>query len=183
MSEKKEKILIIDFGSQFTQLIARRVREFGVYSEIVPFNNINKEDAIENLSGIIFSGGPHSVIHEGSPKAPNWLFELGKPILAICYGQQTIVNQLGGKVINSGKREYGNSSLQITQQSPLFKGVWEKDQNYTVWMSHGDSVSQLPDQFDVIAKTDNAPFAAISCDEKKYYGLQFHSLPRSSRVL
>jgi len=174
MSENKEKILIIDFGSQFTQLIARRVREFGVYSEIVPFNNINKEDAIENLSGIIFSGGPHSVIHEASPQAPNWLFELGKPILGICYGQQTIVNQLGGKVINSGKREYGNSSLLITQQSPLFNGVWEKDQNYTVWMSHGDSVSQLPEQFDVIAKTDNAPFAAISCDEKKYYGLQFH---------
>ncbi len=174
MSENKEKILIIDFGSQFTQLIARRVREFGVYSEIVPFNNINKEDAIENLSGIIFSGGPYSVIHESSPQAPNWLFELGKPILGICYGQQTIVNQLGGKVINSGKREYGNSSLLITQQSPLFKGVWEKDQNYTVWMSHGDSVSQLPEEFDVIAKTDNAPFAAISCDEKKYYGLQFH---------
>tara|TARA_Y100000590_G_scaffold348397_2_gene399402 strand:+ start:11573 stop:13183 length:1611 start_codon:yes stop_codon:yes gene_type:complete len=174
MNDNKEKILIIDFGSQFTQLIARRVRECGVYSEIHPFNNISNDTKSSEISGIIFSGGPHSVIKPGSPQAPQWLFDSNVPILGICYGQQTIVSQLGGAVINSGKREYGNSNLSIVSDSPLFENVWSVDKDYQVWMSHGDSVDQLPKGFKVIAKTDNAPCAAISCEEKKYYGLQFH---------
>ena len=137
MSKKREKIIIVDFGSQFTQLIARRVREFGVYSEILPYNNIKKEQVDDDLSGLIFSGGPHSVIQDDAPSAPEWLFDLKKPILGICYGQQTIVNQLGGKVINSGKREYGNSIVKVVSDSPLFDKVWNSGDEYKVWMSHG----------------------------------------------
>ena len=174
MSKKREKIIIVDFGSQFTQLIARRVREFGVYSEILPYNNINKEQVGDDLSGVIFSGGPHSVIQDDAPSAPEWLFDLKKPILGICYGQQTIVNQLGGKVINSGKREYGNSIVKVVSDSPLFDKVWNSGDEYKVWMSHGDSVSVLPKKFSVIARTDSAPYAAIADEASKYYGLQFH---------
>ena len=174
MQNKKEIILIIDFGSQLTQLIARRVREWDVYSEIQPFNKISEDINKADICGVIFSGGPHSVIEANAPSAPQWLFELNVPILGICYGQQTIVNQLGGEVINTGKREYGNSSLTILSESPLFKNIWEEDNDYQVWMSHGDSVNNLPNDFEVIAKTENAPYAAISCEAKKYYGLQFH---------
>lgn len=174
MQNKKQIILIIDFGSQLTQLIARRVREWDVYSEIQPFNKISEDINKNDICGIILSGGPHSVIDANAPSAPQWLFELNIPILGICYGQQTIVNQLGGKVINTGKREYGNSSLTILRESPLFKNIWEEDNDYQVWMSHGDSVNTLPNDFEVIAKTENAPYAAISCEAKKYYGLQFH---------
>jgi GMP synthase (glutamine-hydrolysing) len=167
MQNKKEIILIIDFGSQLTQLIARRVREWDVYSEIQPFNKISEDINKTDICGVIFSGGPHSVIEANAPSAPQWLFELNVPILGICYGQQTIVNQLGGEVINTGKREYGNSSLTILSESPLFKNIWEEDNDYQVWMSHGDSVNTLPNDFEVIAKTENAPYAAISCEAKK----------------
>lgn len=174
MNNKKEIILIVDFGSQLTQLIARRVREWGVYSEIQPFNKISQDINKLEIRGIIFSGGPHSVIGFDAPSAPKWLFELNVPILGICYGQQTIVNQLGGEVINTGKREYGKSNLTIIDESPLFKNIWEKGNDYQVWMSHGDSVNKLPNDFRIIAKTENAPYAAISSESKKYYGLQFH---------
>ena len=174
MNNKKEIILIVDFGSQLTQLIARRVREWGVYSEIQPFNKISQDINKLEIRGIIFSGGPHSVIGVDAPSAPKWLFELNVPILGICYGQQTIVNQLGGEVINTGKREYGKSNLTIIDESPLFKNIWEKGNDYQVWMSHGDSVNKLPNDFRIIAKTENAPYAAISSESKKYYGLQFH---------
>ena len=157
-----------------TQLIARRVREWGVYSEIQPFNKISQDINKLEIRGIIFSGGPHSVIGFDAPSAPKWLFELNVPILGICYGQQTIVNQLGGEVINTGKREYGKSNLTIIDESPLFKNIWEKGNDYQVWMSHGDSVNKLPNDFRIIAKTENAPYAAISSESKKYYGLQFH---------
>jgi GMP synthase (glutamine-hydrolysing) len=174
MNNKKEIILIVDFGSQLTQLIARRVREWGVYSEIQAFNKISQDINKLEICGIIFSGGPHSVIGVDAPSAPKWLFELNVPILGICYGQQTIVNQLGGEVINTGKREYGKSNLTIIDESPLFKNIWEKGNDYQVWMSHGDSVNKLPNDFRIIAKTENAPYAAISSESKKYYGLQFH---------
>ena len=169
-----DRILIIDFGSQVTQLIARRVREAGVYCEIVPFQLA--EDFIDDFAprGIILSGGPASVIETTSPRAPEKIFEMDIPILGICYGQQTMCAQLGGEVETSSEREFGRAQLKLTQANALFAGIMDVGDEQQVWMSHGDRVSALPQGFEVIATSDNAPFAAIANEARNYYGVQFH---------
>ncbi len=182
-----ERILIIDFGSQVTQLIARRVRESGVYSEIVPFQKA--DDVLDAFAprAIILSGGPASVTAQNTPRAPDRIFELGIPVLGICYGQQTMVKQLGGEVENTTHREFGRAELSILQQSPLFQDVWRSDDRDQVWMSHGDRVTQLPQGFSVIGVSENAPFAAIADDQRKFYGVMFHPevvhTPRGAALL
>jgi GMP synthase (glutamine-hydrolysing) len=169
-----DRILIIDFGSQVTQLIARRVRESGVYCEVVPFN---KSDEILNSyapRGVIFSGGPSSVLDMDTPRAPQRVFDLGVPILGICYGEQTMVAQLGGEVENSDHREFGRAHVEIKADSALFDGVWEVGERDQVWMSHGDRVNNLPDGFRVIATSDGAPYAAIDNEDRQFYAVQFH---------
>ena len=168
-----DKILIIDFGSQYTQLIARRVREIGVYCEIYSHQSNLKSIKEFDANGIILSGGPETVKQKGSPKVPNGIFDLDIPILGICYGMQTITKQLGGKVELAKKREFGHADLKISSQGGgLFKNI--KDKTTSVWMSHGDHVTKLPKGFKVIAKSSNSPIAAFFEPEKKIYGLQFH---------
>ncbi len=169
-----DKILILDFGSQVTQLIARRVRECGVYSEIRPFN-ISAEE-IKNFApnGIIFSGGPASVHAEFSPRVDDGVFAIGVPILGICYGEQLLCQQLGGKVEAGETREFGRAAIEVAEDCALFSGVWEKGGKYAVWMSHGDKVVALPEGFKVVATSAGAPFAAIANETRKYYGVQFH---------
>ena len=169
-----DKILIIDFGSQVTQLIARRVREAGVYSEIVPFQNA--EQAFHDIEpdGIILSGGPASTVDIGSPRAPQAIFSAGIPILGICYGEQAMCLQLGGTVESPDHREYGRAFVTVKEKSPLFDGVWDLGTSHQVWMSHGDRVDGLPAGFDVIATSEGAPFAAIADEDRKFYGVQFH---------
>ncbi|MAV87521.1 MAG: glutamine-hydrolyzing GMP synthase [Rhodospirillaceae bacterium] len=170
-----DKILIIDFGSQVTQLIARRVRENGAYSEIRPFNNI-KSDEISAFrpNGIILSGGPASVTKISTPRAPDEIFSMGIPILGICYGQQTMVEQLGGNVNSSDEKEFGRAELNISDNCDLFNGIFTLGDKKQVWMSHGDRVTKLPEGFKVVGSSNNAPFAAIADDNRKFYGLQFH---------
>ncbi len=170
-----DTILILDFGSQVTQLIARRVRESGVYCEVHPFNK--GAEALMRLKpkGIIFSGGPASVLEgTSSPRAPDEAFKSGLPILGICYGQQTLVAQLGGKVESSDHREFGRAFIEIKDDCKLFEGLWPKGSREQVWMSHGDRVVALPDGFRRVAVSDGAPFAVIADDERKYYGVMFH---------
>ena len=169
-----DKILIIDFGSQVTQLIARRVREEGVYSEIVPFQKA--EQAFRELGprGVILSGGPASVTEHVSPRAPQAIFEAGVPVLGICYGEQAMAAQLGGGVEGGHHREFGRAEVEVTREAKLFEGVWEKGQKYPVWMSHGDRVTHLPPGFEVIGVSENAPFAAIADETRKFYAVQFH---------
>lgn len=169
-----DRILIIDFGSQVTQLIARRVRESGVYSEIVPFQSAEKALEDFNPSGIILSGGPASVTGTDTPRAPAQVFEMGVPVLGICYGEQTMVAQLGGSVEPAHEREFGRAEIEVVDHCELFDGLWSIGQTSQVWMSHGDKVTNLPDGFKVVAKTLSAPFAAIANDEKRFYGVQFH---------
>lgn len=167
-------VLIIDFGSQVTQLIARRVREAGVYSEIVPFNQA--EGARERLSpkAVILSGGPASVTEMGTPRAPDWVWASGLPVLGICYGEQAMVEQLGGGVEGGHSREFGRAEIEVKATSPLFEGVWSPGDRDQVWMSHGDRVTGLPDGFSAIAVSEGAPFAAIANEERRLYGVQFH---------
>ncbi|HVK89957.1 MAG TPA: glutamine-hydrolyzing GMP synthase [Mycoplana sp.] len=169
-----DSVLIIDFGSQVTQLIGRRVREAGVYCEIIPFQSA--EEAFHRMKpkAIIFSGGPASVLDHGSPRAPQVVFESGLPILAICYGQQTLATQLGGKVEGGHAREFGRADVEILKDSPLFEGVWEVGKKYPVWMSHGDRVTVAPEGFEVIGVSENAPFAVCVNEAKKYYTTMFH---------
>ncbi|MCF6808109.1 glutamine-hydrolyzing GMP synthase [Thiotrichales bacterium 19S9-12] len=169
-----DKILILDFGSQYTQLIARRVREIGVYSEIHPFDC--GEDFIQSFKpkGIILSGGPESVNESIHVKAPEMIFEMGIPVLGICYGMQTIANQFGGKVIPGKSGEFGFANIQLQKSDQLFSRVDLTDNRLSVWMSHGDKVNVLPEGFSVIASSENCPIAAISHDEKPFFGLQFH---------
>lgn len=169
-----DKILIIDFGSQVTQLIARRVREAGVYSEIVPFNLAADMIEAYNPSGIILAGGPASVTHDDTPRAPDTVFERGVPVLGICYGQQTMVQQLGGNVTASEHQEFGRAFVDIKQDCALFDGVWNIGDREQVWMSHGDHVDALPQGFSVVATSEGAPYAIIANEDKKYYGVQFH---------
>jgi len=169
-----DTVLIIDFGSQVTQLIARRVREAGVYSEIVPFNRA--EDALQRLKprAVILSGGPASVTEMGTPRAPDWVFEAGVPVLGICYGEQTMVAQLGGGVEAGHHREFGRAELEVLKPSALFDGIWKPGERHQVWMSHGDRVTRLPDGFEVVGISRGAPFAAISDEARKLYAVQFH---------
>ncbi len=169
-----DRILIIDFGSQVTQLIARRVRESGVYSEIVPFNKADEILEDFNPKGIILSGGPNSVYDIDTPRAPEAVFNIGVPVLGICYGEQTMCEQMGGRVETSDEREFGRAFIDIKAQSPLFDGFWDVGTKHQVWMSHGDKIDAIPDGFDVIATSGNAPYAAIANEEKKFYGVQFH---------
>ena len=169
-----ESILIIDFGSQVTQLIARRLRETGVYCEIHPFQSAAEAFARMQPRGVIFSGGPASVTEEGSPRAPQVVFDSGVPILAICYGQQTLALQQGGKVEGGHAREFGRADVEIREASPLFEGFWEVGGRYPVWMSHGDRVTELPAGFKVVGTSENAPFAIAVNEEKRYYTTMFH---------
>jgi len=167
-------ILIIDFGSQVTQLIARRVREAGVYSEIIPFQSASKALGRQGLKGVILSGGPASVLEGSAPRAPEEVFELGVPVLGICYGEQLLCDQLGGRVESSTSREFGRAHIEVQKSCSLFDGVWSKGETHQVWMSHGDRVEELADGFEVVATSEGAPFAAIANEERHFYGVQFH---------
>ncbi|MFZ5615932.1 MAG: glutamine-hydrolyzing GMP synthase, partial [Pseudomonadota bacterium] len=170
-----ERVLIVDFGSQVTQLIARRLREAGVYCEIHPFNRVvDKFIAEYRPKAIILSGGPASVKTAASPRADKAVFEAGVPVLGICYGEQTICAQLGGDVERSDHREFGRAHVEVKKESPLFDGVWEKGGKYQVWMSHGDRVNALPPGFEAIATSEGAPFAAIHDPQRNIYAVQFH---------
>jgi GMP synthase (glutamine-hydrolysing) len=182
-----DTVLIIDFGSQVTQLIARRVREQGVYSEIVPFNKA--DEALERLKpkAVILSGGPASVTEFGTPRAPDWVFKVGLPVLGICYGEQTMVAQMGGGVEGGHHREFGRAEFEVTGETALFDGVWKKGERDTVWMSHGDRVTRLPAGFKVVGISKGAPFAAIADEKRKLYAVQFHPevahTPRGSQLI
>ena len=169
-----DKILIIDFGSQVTQLIARRVRELGVYSEIVPFQSAQKAFEQMKPRAVILSGGPASVTDEGSPRAPQVVFDSGVPVFSICYGQQTTAVQLGGAVEGGHAAEFGRADVTVLAPSALFNGVWEVGHSYPVWMSHGDRVTKLPDGFTVKATSENAPFAVASDEARRIYTTMFH---------
>ncbi|MGB0575814.1 MAG: glutamine-hydrolyzing GMP synthase [Alphaproteobacteria bacterium] len=169
-----DTVLILDFGSQVTQLIARRVRENGVYCEIHPFNKA--EEALKSLNprAIILSGGPASVTAVDGPKAPDSIFDLGIPILGICYGQQTMCAQLGGRVEPSDEKEFGRAELEITDDCALFDGLWNVGERQQIWMSHGDTVFALPNGFRPVGVSENAPYAAIADDDRNFYAVQFH---------
>jgi GMP synthase (glutamine-hydrolysing) len=174
-TSQHDRILIIDFGSQVTQLIARRVRESGVYCEIHPFNKAAAVlDAGYAPKAVILSGGPASVIEGESPRAPQAVFDLGVPVLGICYGQQTMAVQLGGVVEAGHAREFGRADVAVQAPSALFDGVWELGSQYPVWMSHGDRVTALPEGFTVKATSPNAPFAVASDEARRFYSVMFH---------
>ena len=182
----KDRILVLDFGSQYTQLIARRVREIGVYCEIYHYKSSLSTIKKFNPQGIILSGGPETVEQKGSPKVPDKLFDLEIPLLGICYGMQTIANQLGGKVELAKKREFGHADLSLKNlASGLFKGI--KSRSIHVWMSHGDHVSRLPKGFKSCASSNNSPIAALFHPTKKIFGLQFHPevthTPQGKKIL
>jgi len=169
-----DKILIVDFGSQVTQLIARRVREMGVYSEIVPFQKAEAAFKEMKPKAVILSGGPESVHEAGSPRAPQLIFESGVPVLGICYGQMTLAAQLGGEVEGGHHREFGRADVEVKTESNLFDGVWGLGEKHQVWMSHGDRITKMPPGFTVAGTSANAPFAIIQDEARKYYGLMFH---------
>jgi GMP synthase (glutamine-hydrolysing) len=169
-----QKILILDFGSQVTQLIARRVRESGVYCEILPFNADLSRLQDFAPSGIILSGGPASVADEGSPRAPQWVFEAGVPVLGICYGQMTMCVQLGGDAKGADIREFGAAYVDVTADCALLDGVWHVGAREKVWMSHGDHISAPPPGFRTVAVSEGAPYAVIADDSRRFYGLMFH---------
>src|SRR5947207_12603140 len=169
-----DKILIVDFGSQVTQLIARRVREEGVYCEIVPFQKAAEAFAEMRPKGVILSGGPASVLEQEAPLAPEQIYRAGVPVLGICYGEQAMAQQLSGKVEGGHHREFGRAEVEIVDDCALFEGVWRKGERYPVWMSHGDRVTKLPDGFCTVGKAANSPIAAIADDSRKFYAVQFH---------
>ncbi len=169
-----DTVLIIDFGSQVTQLIARRVREAGVFSEVVPFQSADEGFRRVRPKAVILSGSPHSTVDIGSPRAPDIVFESGVPVLGICYGEQTICAQLGGKVEAGHHREFGRAFLEVEEESALFDGVWAKGTRHQVWMSHGDRVTALPPGFRVIGTSAGAPFAAVADEARRIYAVQFH---------
>jgi GMP synthase (glutamine-hydrolysing) len=169
-----EKILIVDFGSQVTQLIARRVREEGVYSEIVPFQKAEAAFQQMKPKAVILSGGPASVLDKDAPSTPMAIFNAGVPVLGICYGEQTMAQQLGGTVEAGHHREFGRATIEITDNCALFDGVWEKGGRYDVWMSHGDRVTKLPAGFRAVARAAGSPISVIADDARKFYAMQFH---------
>jgi GMP synthase (glutamine-hydrolysing) len=169
-----DTILIIDFGSQVTQLIARRVREAGAYCEIVPFQSAGEAFDRIRPKGVILSGSPHSAVDIGSPRAPQEVFEAGIPVLGICYGEQTMCAQLGGQVEAGHEREFGRAFLEIEADCALLDGIWAKGTRHQVWMSHGDRVTGLPDGFRVVGTSRGAPFAAIADEKRRFYAVQFH---------
>src|SRR2546421_5094 len=181
---KHSKILILDFGSQYTQVIARRIRELQVYSEVVPFDLPATEIKKLNPNGIVLSGGPASVYDKGAPQIDKEIFSLGIPVLGICYGLMQMAHHLGGKVVFTGRREYGAGMLNITNGSQLFDGLGNQ---LDVWNSHGDEVTQLPKGFLTAGRTESSSFAAVEDRQRKLYGLQFHPevahTPRDKEIL
>src|SRR4051795_12992570 len=173
-STKHDKILIVDFGSQVTQLIARRVREEGVYSEIVPFQSAEAAFMAMKPNAVILSGGPESVHEKGSPRAPQAIFDSGVPVLGICYGQMAMAAQLGGTVEGGHHREFGRADGEGKAASRLFDATWKLGERHPVWMSHGDRITRMPDGFEVAGISANAPFAVIQDERRNYYGLMFH---------
>ena len=173
-----DKSVVLDFGSQYNQLIARRIREFGVYSELHP-NTMTLEEikALGDVKGIVFSGGPNSVYAPDAPKCDPAIYDSGIPILGICYGMQMIMHDLGGDVSPSDRKEYGRTEIEVTRDNLLFKGLPKEE---TVWMSHGDQVSRLAEGFECIAKSDTCPYAAAQNTERRIYALQFHPEVRHS---
>jgi GMP synthase (glutamine-hydrolysing) len=169
-----EKILIVDFGSQVTQLIARRVREEGVYSEIVPFQKAETAFRDMQPKAVILSGGPASVLDKDAPAAPMSILKAGVPVLGICYGEQTMAQQLGGTVEAGHHREFGRATIEVTDNCALFDGVWQKGGRYDVWMSHGDRVTELPKGFRGVASAPGSPISVIADDTRKFYAMQFH---------
>ena len=169
-----DKVLIVDFGSQVTQLIARRVREEKVYSEIVPYQKAEAAFREMKPKAIILSGGPASVLDKNAPLAPKAIYDAGIPVLGICYGEQAMAHQLGGKVEGGHHREFGRAEVTVTEESPLFEGVWRKGEKYPVWMSHGDRVTKPPQGFHIFGTSPNAPIAIIGDDKRKFYATQFH---------
>ncbi|REF27899.1 GMP synthase (glutamine-hydrolysing) [Xenorhabdus cabanillasii] len=175
----QHRILILDFGSQYTQLIARRIREIGVYCELWTWNVTEEQIRAFNPNGIILSGGPESTTENDSPRAPEYVFNAGVPVLGVCYGMQTMSMQLGGEVSNSNEREFGYAQVEIKGDSKLFRGIQDTlNESGTpvldVWMSHGDKVTAIPEGFTTVASTDSCPFAIMANDEKRFYGVQFH---------
>ncbi|MDX7992399.1 glutamine-hydrolyzing GMP synthase [Xenorhabdus littoralis] len=175
----KHRILILDFGSQYTQLIARRIREIGVYCELWTWNVTEEQIRKFNPNGIILSGGPESTIENNSPRAPEYVFNAGVPVLGICYGMQTMSMQLGGQVSNSDEREFGYAQVEIKNNCELFRDIQDALSEsgkplLDVWMSHGDKVTAIPADFTTVASTDTCPFAIMANDEKRFYGVQFH---------
>jgi GMP synthase (glutamine-hydrolysing) len=169
-----DSVLIIDFGSQVTQLIARRVREAGVYSEVVPFQSAAQAFQEMEPKAVILSGGPASPTEEGSPRAPEEVFTAGIPILGICYGQMLLAVHLGGKVESGHHREFGRAEVAVKSKSRLFEGVWDDGASHTVWMSHGDRITSLPPGFVVKGVSENAPYAVIEDEARHFFGLMFH---------
>ena len=173
-----QRILILDFGSQYTQLIARRVREIGVYSEIYAWDMDEAEIRAFNPKGIILAGGPESVTQLDSPRAPQVVFDLGVPVLGICYGMQTMAEQLGGKVASSDEREFGYARVSLSDSpSRLLEGIEDHIANngvlsLDVWMSHGDKVVEMPEGFHCIASTESAPVAAMCDPARQLFGVQ-----------
>ena len=165
--------LVLDFGSQVTQLIARRVREAGVYCEIVPFNKA-EEALAKKPRAIILSGGPASAMEEGAPRAPQAVFEAGVPVLGICYGEMAMAHQLGGAVEGGHHREFGRADIVIAKQSPLLAGLGAIGDREPVWMNHGDKITAIPPGFEVVATSDHSPYAVIADEKRKLYGIQFH---------
>ena len=172
--EHPDSILIVDFGSQVTQLIARRVREAGVYSEIAPFQSAEAAFARMNPAGVILSGGPASVLDEKSPRIPDQILAAGVPMLGICYGQQALMHQLGGIVEAGSDGEFGEAFIEIADGCALFDGLWREGERHQVWMSHGDKVSKLADGFRPVAASKGAPYAIIADDARRIYAMQFH---------
>src|SRR2546429_5208928 len=183
-SSTHSKILILDFGSQYTQVIARRIRECQVYSEIVRFDTPVSEIAAAKPNGLILSGGPASVYDKGAPQVDPEIFSLGIPVLGICYGLMLMAHYLGGKVVFTGRREYGAGMLHIRNGSELFDGLGKQ---LDVWNSHGDEVTALPKDFRIVGTTDGCDFAAVEDPQRKLYGLQFHPevahTPRGREIL
>ena len=169
-----DRILILDFGSQVTQLIARRVRENGVYCEIWPFTANEQRIRDFDPAGVILSGGPASVTVATTPRAPDIVFRLGVPVLAICYGMQTMCAQLGGRVTLSDHQEFGRAFIDVSGECRLFEGLWPMGAREQVWMSHGDKIDALPPGFRTVAASDGAPYAAAADDQRRFYGVLFH---------
>ena len=169
-----DSILIVDFGSQLTQLIARRVREAGVYAEIAPFQTAEAAFAALKPKAVILSGGPASVHEAGTPRAPDAIFAAGVPVLGICYGQMTMAAQLGGETEPADQREFGRAFVEIAKDSRIFEGVWRTGEQHQVWMSHGDRVLKLPPGFEVYAFSPSAPFAVAADEARRFYSFMFH---------
>ena len=170
-----ERVLIVDFGSQVTQLIARRVREAGVYSEVHPFNRVDAAFVAEFAPiAVVLSGGPASVLSSSAPTGDPALFKAGAPVLGICYGQQLMAAQMGARVLAADRREFGRATVEAVADCALFQGIWEPGGRYPVWMSHGDRVESLPEGFAVVARSAAAPYAAIADEGRGFYGVQFH---------